>query len=140
MKKALKIAVLATLAGMLAVLALGVYRFNFTDDDIYYEGRSIQQEDGKLFYGTWGEPNPINKAELQGFTLNPDGSAQSLNMATLKYKSWRIEPGRLVLVAESLGNGVSFTDVIAYDIVLVGAQSLELKNGETSLKFTRVAK
>lgn len=140
MKTALKFTALAMVLGVLTVLALGVYRFNFTDDDIFYEGSAIRQQDGKLFHGTWGEPNPINTAELQGFTLNPDGSAQSLNMATLKYKSWRIEPGKLVLVAESIGNGVSSTDAIAYDIVLVGARSLELKNGGTNLKFTRVAK
>lgn len=34
--------------------------------------------------GTWLEPNPINAQEMQGFTLNPNGTAQSVNMATLR--------------------------------------------------------
>jgi hypothetical protein len=140
MKKALAFTALAMLIGVLSVLALGVYRFNFTDDDIFRDGSAIGPADGKLFHGTWGEPNPINSAELQGFTLNPDGSAQSLNMATLRYKSWRLEPGKLILVAESVGNRVSSTDATAYDIVLVGAKRLELKNGEVRLTYTRVDK
>ena len=38
------------------------------------------------------------------------------------------------------GNRVSSTDATAYDIVLVGAKRLELKNGEVRLTYTRVDK
>jgi len=37
----------------------------------------------KLMYGTWVQPNPINEKEVQGFKLNKDSSAESINMATL---------------------------------------------------------
>jgi len=40
----------------------------------------------ELIYGSWVQPNPIYEKEVQGFKLNKDSSAESINMATLVYK------------------------------------------------------
>ena len=41
--------------------------------------------------GEWIQPVPGMPQMTQGFTLKEDGSASSVNMATLKYESWKEE-------------------------------------------------
>lgn len=57
--------------------------------------------------GTWLEPNPIKASEMQGVTLEADGSAVSVGMATLQFKNWSLADGKVMLTAESIGNGVN---------------------------------
>lgn len=42
--------------------------------------------------GKWVELNPINADEVQGFELKQDGTASSINMATLAFQQWK--PGK----------------------------------------------
>jgi hypothetical protein len=90
-----------------------------------------------LLVGSWVQPNPINDKEVQGFLINSDGTAESINMATLLYKKWWEENGKLILVAESIGNGSSSIDTITYDIIKNTATELELKMGDYTDKYTR---
>ncbi len=90
-----------------------------------------------LLVGSWVRPNPINDKEVEGFTMKSDGSAESINMATLLYKKWWEENGKLILVAESIGNGSSSIDTITYDIIKNTATELELKMGDYTDKYTR---
>ena len=86
---------------VLLIALLGFYKFNFTDDDIYYSGEQIQPESSNIFQGSW----ILESSEFEeGFTLNADSTASSINMATLLYKKWKIEDSILVLTAISLGN------------------------------------
>jgi hypothetical protein len=55
--------------------------------------------------GTWIEPIPGMPGKVQGFRLEPDGNASSVNMATLTTERWKREGDRLVLEGKSLGNG-----------------------------------
>ena len=55
--------------------------------------------------GKWIEPNPINADEVQGFELKQDGTASSINMATLAFQQWNLENGELLLKSQSIGNG-----------------------------------
>ena len=87
--------------------------------------------------GSWVQPNPINEKEVQGFTLKSDGTAASVNMATLVYKKWWTEKGKLILVAESIGNGSSSIDTTQYEIVNKTNSILELKNGNYTEKYTK---
>ncbi len=44
--------------------------------------------------GSWVEPVPGMSGMQQGFVLDGDGSASSINMATLKYEAWKkVETG-----------------------------------------------
>ena len=90
-----------------------------------------------LLVGSWVQPNPINDKEVQGFLINSDGTAESINMATLLYKKWWEEDGKLILLIESVGNGSSSIDTIRYDIVKNTATELDLKMGDYTDKYTR---
>ena len=90
-----------------------------------------------LLVGSWVQPNPINDKEVQGFIINSDGTAESINMATLLYKKWWEEDGKLILIMESVGNGSSSIDTMRYDIVKNTATELDLKMGDYTDKYTR---
>lgn len=55
--------------------------------------------------GTWVEPIPGMPGKVQGFSLEADGSASSVNMATLTTERWTREGDRLILEGKSIGNG-----------------------------------
>jgi hypothetical protein len=89
------------------------------------------------FAGSWLQPNPINENESQGFVLKSDGTAQSINMATLLYKEWWVESNKLVLVMESIGNRASSVDTIKYEVLLINDKELKLKDGELIDEYKR---
>ena len=64
--------------------------------------------------GSWVEPVPGMPGMQQGFVLDGDGSASSINMATLKYEAWKKVGNRLLLSGTSIGNhqNISFTDTL----------------------------
>ena len=97
----------------------------------------IMEIKNELLIGSWGEPNPINEKQIQGVRINADGSAESVNMATLVYKSWWLENDSLVLVAESIGNGTSSIDTTHFEILKLTGDELELKAKDYSLKYQR---
>ena len=68
--------------------------------------------------GSWVQPAPGSDGKVvQGFTLYPDGTAKSINMATLLYKKWkRVGKDKLVLTAESIGIHTRSTDDEIYII------------------------
>ena len=69
--------------------------------------------------------------------MKSDGSAESINMATLLYKKWWEEDRKLILIMESVGNGSSSIDTMRFDIVKNTATELELKMGDYTDKYTR---
>ncbi|MGR6088099.1 MAG: lipocalin family protein [Arcticibacter sp.] len=87
--------------------------------------------------GSWVEPNPINELEVQGFELRADGSAASINMATLLYQSWWSLDDSLFLMAQSIGNGNTSTDTLSYQIIKCDEDSLLLGNGMQTLRMTK---
>jgi hypothetical protein len=87
--------------------------------------------------GSWVEPNPVNEKEVQGFTIHGDGTAASVNMATLVYKKWWKESEKLVLVMESIGNGSSSIDTVKYEIVTLNDTELALKNGTYTSRYKK---
>lgn len=67
--------------------------------------------------GSWVEPVPGMPGMQQGFVLDGDGSASSINMATLKYEAWKKVGNRLLLSGTSIGNhqNISFTDTLTIE-------------------------
>lgn len=87
--------------------------------------------------GTWTQPIP-GQSGRQGFTLRADGSAESVNMATLKYSAWaQPDDTTLVLTATSQGNGTSFTSDDTLTLVRLTADSLVLRKGQLLLEYTK---
>ena len=87
--------------------------------------------------GTWTQPIP-GQSGRQGFTLRANGSAESVNMATLKYSAWaQPDDTTLVLTATSQGNGTSFTSDDTLTLVRLTADSLVLRKGQLLLEYTK---
>ena len=93
--------------------------------------------DTNLLIGSWVQPNPINNKEMQGFKINRDSTAESINMATLLFKKWWKENDRLVLVSESIGNRLTIIDTTEYEIIKLNEKELEIKGKNESLKYQR---
>lgn len=93
-------------------------------------------QDSKRLVGTWLQPIP-GQDGTQGIKLDADGTAQSINMATLQYTAWSMADGNLVLNGKSIGNGTEsdFSDTLG--ISLVTDDSLHLIRGKVTLKFGR---
>lgn len=87
------------------------------------------------FLGSWVQPIPGMEGE-QGFTLNADGTASSINMATLLYQSWKYDNGNLLLLGESLGNGmtINFVDTAMF---VAPIDTLSIVSNGYSNPFTR---
>ena len=101
------------------------------------ESKSEMSVDKNQFIGSWVQPNPINEKEVQGFTLEKDGTAESINLATLKYKNWWYEAGELNLVTESIGNKTSFTDTNKHEVTKITDKELEFKNGQIIERYKK---
>ena len=94
-----------------------------------------------LLVGHWVEIMPVNKQIVQGINLNADGSASSIGMETLKYKSWEQKDKQLILHGMSIGNGqtIDFTDTL--DIVEITPYRMKLgKFGQYQVDYYRVDK
>ena len=87
--------------------------------------------------GSWVEPVPGISNLKQGFTLEANGSASSINMATLKYEKWKKEGNLLLLSGISIGNhqSISFTDTLTVEQLT--QDSLILKKGELVLRYSK---
>ena len=94
---------------------------------------NIQQKD---LCGIWIQPVPGSHI-VQGVELKADGSARSVNMATLLYDSWKLEKESVILHGTSIGNGVSgeFSDTLG--IVKLTSDSLSLQKGSLVLEYSR---
>ena len=79
--------------------------------------------------GSWVRPINGQPGE-EGISFNQDGTAASINMATLVYKSWTKEGDNLKLEFESIGNGVTTTGTATYKIDEISPDTLKLsENG-----------
>ena len=87
--------------------------------------------------GSWVESVPGISNLKQGFTLEANGSASSINMATLKYEKWKKEGNLLLLSGISIGNhqSISFTDTLTVEQLT--QDSLILKKGELVLRYSK---
>ena len=81
--------------------------------------------------GRWVEPNPINAEQVQGIEINADGTAASINMATLQFEGWTLtSPDSVAFDITSIGNGTSQEMTDEYAIELLDSQNLVLsRNG-----------
>lgn len=87
--------------------------------------------------GSWMQPVPGMADMKQGFTLAANGTASSVNMATLQYEAWKQEGNLLLLTGISKGNrqDIPFTDTLT--IEKLTSDSLILRKGELALKYAK---
>ena len=87
--------------------------------------------------GTWTQPVPNMPTMTQGFVLNTDGSAQSVNMATLQYDTWSRSGDTLTMTGQSIGNGQTIEFTQEYTIESLDNDTLVLRDGDITYTYTR---
>ena len=91
--------------------------------------------------GNWIEIMPVNVQFTQGVTLQKEGVASSIGMATLKYESWELKDGKsLILNGQSIGNRqtISFSDTLS--VISLQNDTLTLGKGDKyRIQYTRQA-
>ena len=85
--------------------------------------------------GSWVEHVPGMEEQTQGFTLNEDGTAVSINMATLQYQEWSASGDTLVLTGKSIGNGQTIDMADTLLIVSLSADSLVVRQHQLTRTF-----
>ena len=108
-----------------------------TPTEVVAETPAVTPVDTKVLVGSWTQPNPINDKEVQGFELKEDGTAVSINMATLKTTKWWVEGDKLFLEQESIGNGGSSVDTTSYQFEVLDGNTLNLVSGELKDTFSK---
>lgn len=92
------------------------------------------------FTGVWLEPVPGQFQKEQGFELFADGTAKSVNMATLIYQGWKVDGGKLVLWGKSVGNGGTHSSDETWDVVTVSDKKLVLQRGKFFKTYRKTRK
>ncbi len=89
--------------------------------------------------GQWHAP--VNGMEniTQGFELHKNGSAESINMATLVYEKWsQPDCNTLLMTGKSIGNGQTIDFTETYHISMPDKNTLVLEtNSGYEQKYTR---
>lgn len=93
-------------------------------------------QDAHRLVGSWQQSIP-GQSGVQGFTLEADGSATSINMATLQYTAWCLNDDKLTLKGQSIGNGQSFDFADMFYVTLLTDDSLHLTRGDLTIKYER---
>ncbi len=89
--------------------------------------------------GKWVQAVPGMPRAEQGFVLEADGSAESVNMASMVYETWKEQDGRLILSGKSIGNHQTFGFSDTLVIERHTRDSLILRKGLLKLKYARKA-
>ncbi len=102
-------------------------------------GQTTQSQTGtnSILLGEWLKPIEGQEGKSDGIRLNADGSAESINAATLVYKSWQSDGESITLTAISIGNGVSSDFALTYQIEELSDGKLVLKLGENIYTYTK---
>lgn len=88
--------------------------------------------------GAWVMPIEGQPGEMQGIDIKEDGTASSINMATLVYQSWDQNGDDLYLTVKSIGNGMTIEGVDTLKIEKLTADSLILEsNYGYTLRYAR---
>ncbi len=87
--------------------------------------------------GNWIKPIDGSQNEYDGFQLNNDHSAYSINMHTLLYKKWSTFNNSIVLTGKSIGNKTTseFDDTLK--IVLANSTDLILAKDNVQFKYKK---
>lgn len=86
----------------------------------------------------WLEMDTRGKVREDGFNLREDGTASSLNMATLLYEKWnRIGSDSLVLSGKSIGNKQTLEFSDTFQIAILNDTILELHKNKLRLMYHR---
>ena len=87
--------------------------------------------------GSWVEPVPGMEQMMQGFKLEKNGKASSINMATLQYETWERSKNLLILTGKSIGNSQTITFSDTLTIEELTTEKLVLKKGNLTFYYQK---
>lgn len=88
--------------------------------------------------GQWVMPNPLDGSSEMGIFIKDGGIAESINMGTLVYLSWRLDNGRL-MIKSMRDDGANFEEETAYQLLYLTNDSLAMKDEESTFEYRRPA-
>jgi len=86
--------------------------------------------------GEWVMPNPMDGSSEMGIYIKDGGIAESINMGTLVYQSWRLQNGTLEIVS-TRDDGANYEEVSRYKILYLTSDSLSLRDDEGVTEYRR---
>ncbi len=86
--------------------------------------------------GNWVMPNPIDGSDEVGIRIKEGGIAESIELTTLTYKTWRLVKGKLEIVLVREG-GSGEDELNVYDIVRLEPDTLVYKDKEETFEYSR---
>ena len=89
-------------------------------------------------FGEWVSPIPGNDRDIQGFVLNNDGTARSINTTTLKYQLWHVHQDKLILTMHHAVDKKPSVGQEVYTIDSLSGNRLYLKHGQIPLIYWRI--
>ena len=126
---------------MLAGDTATVFYFSAPDDQSVLTATKVivspAQRNNDPIMGAWTQPVNGSSNNSQGMQLNADGSASSINMATLQYESWTLNNNQLILTGKSIDNGqtIEFTDTMT--VVSITPDSLILSSDGVIVAYSK---
>lgn len=102
-----------------------------------YEVKKIISLSYPQLWGTWVENVPNMPNLKQGFVLEEDGTAGSVNMATLQYNSWQQNGNELILSCKSIGNHQTIDFTNRYKIQKLTEDTLVLQSGSRTYTYKK---
>lgn len=84
--------------------------------------------------GEWVMPNPMDGSSHMGIFIKDGGIAESINMGTLVYLSWRLENGRLK-IKSMRDDGANFEEENTYQLLYLSRDSLAIKDSESTFEY-----
>lgn len=92
-----------------------------------------------VLMGEWVMPNPMDGSSEMGIYIKDGGVAESINMGTLLYLSWRLVNGKLQIVSMR-DDGANLEETNEYQLIYLSNDSLSFKDEEGTYDYTRPGK
>jgi len=92
--------------------------------------------DHTTLMGDWVMPNPLDGSSTMGICIKDGGVAESINMPSVIYRSWRLINGDIEIV-NLRDDGGNTEEAVRYQILHLTKDSLTLKSAEDQLDYTR---
>ncbi len=86
--------------------------------------------------GEWVMPNPMDGSSEMGIYIKDGGVAESINMSSLVYQSWRLHNGMLEIVS-TRDDGANYEETNNYTILYLTKDSLAIRDEEGSFEYRR---
>jgi hypothetical protein len=90
-----------------------------------------------MLLGDWVMPDPIDGSSDVGICIKEGGIAETIEMTSISYRTWKIVDGKLEIVSVIEGGGQE-EEVNYYDITKLTYDSLVYQNDEDTYEYSRL--